>query len=377
MLINDILDITRIESGNQVVRRAVTPLLDLLSEVFHLLKFRVEEKGLQFNVLFDGKVPKAIYSDGMRLRQILINLLGNATKFTDQGEVRLTVRFEPQRRLSFIVSDTGCGIDPDYVDKLFTPFAQEEMGAARRHGGTGLGLALSKRLAQDLGGNLRLLTSTPGVGSAFVADVDVGNIEESSLVEGRIREHLQPVPVGQSGEKELSLQGMRILLVDDSAEIRALVSFYLSKAQAEVVAVADGLQALADIEARKFDAVLMDVRMPGMDGYETLSRVRQRGSKVPVVALTANAMAEEREKCLAAGFNGFLTKPIDPDLLRRECARLKGICPSENGSPDSGYHMSRRSAAFRSRDSFPFSRKSSRNDKGNGGSGFQPGYRWA
>lgn len=321
-LINDILDLSKIEAGKIELETAECSPIHVVSEVVSLMQVRAEAKNLTLEAIYEGPVPETIRTDPLRLRQVLINLLGNAVKFTELGSVRLTVRAQStlggSDRLVFEVSDTGIGMTPEQTRKLFQPFTQADNSTSRRFGGTGLGLTISKRLAEMLGGDITL-TSRHGVGSSFSLTIDPGPLENVRLIDApdlhsEVDETRQdPSPMAE----ELSC---RILLAEDGQDNQRLIAFLLRKAGAEVDVAENGVVAFERAmgclnEGRPYDVVLMDMQMPILDGYQATRKLREAGYTRPVVALTANAMAGDREDCLAAGCDEFATKPIDRRAL--------------------------------------------------------------
>jgi CheY-like chemotaxis protein len=269
----------------------------------------LREKNVALIFESDLSFPRAIHTDALRLRQILMNLLGNSLKFTGRGRVSLKARRE-ERFLVFDVEDTGIGIPPQSREVIFKPFEQGEKGHAHKFGGTGLGIPLSQHLAQLLGGDLQLVWSEPGKGSHFRVRVEY---EEASV------DFSDPVPEAISApleERPLSdLRGMKVLAVDDSEDGRHLIAAMLTEKGCEVELAENGREALEKALSRPFDVVLMDLQMPVMDGVSAVKTLRSKGSQVPVVALTARAMTEDSEECMRAGFSDFLSKPIEYERL--------------------------------------------------------------
>lgn len=327
-LINDILDISSIEAGRLVVQREAFPLQSLLAEVHSLMAVRARERGLALSMEFSGPFPEFVVSDRRRLKQIMINLLGNAIKFTERGHVRLCgemldPRGEP--RLCIAVHDTGIGIDPSQVDRLFQPFSQLDSSATRPHEGSGLGLAISQRLAHLLDGEIHV-QSQPGGGSTFTLMVAAGPLSGSFLTRVSLDTTLEHVTT-----TSLPLPALRgrILVVDDRHEIRYLVQRYVEEAGAQVALAQDGAQALAAVAQAEtlgepFDGVIMDIQMPVMDGLTATRQLRQRGYQGQLIALTAHAMKGDREKYLAAGCNAYLSKPVDARALVSLLAKCCG-----------------------------------------------------
>ena len=323
-IINDILDLSKIESGGLDVERIPCSPLQILHEVRELMAARAAEKKLEFIIEVEGPVPETIRSDPTRLRQILVNLVGNAVKFTSAGHVRLSLALvEPpdgggDPRLRFRVRDTGIGIGPEQTARLFVPFAQADNSTTRKYGGTGLGLAISKRLIEALGGTIAV-ESAPGQGSTFTVEVPTGPLEGVPRVEYKPLEAGAPAAAGESPPSPQPLNA-RVLLVEDGPDNQRLLSFLLKKAGATVVTAENGQVAVelalaARAEGHRFDVILMDMQMPVMDGYEAARRLRATGYDGPIIALTAHTMQGDREKCLAAGCDDFTPKPIDRRAL--------------------------------------------------------------
>jgi signal transduction histidine kinase/CheY-like chemotaxis protein len=329
-VINDILDISKIEAGKMTVESIDCPPSILIEEVRDLMSVRAAAKKLALNVEFDGLLPKTIVSDPVRFRQILFNLIGNAIKFTppppeSEGWICVRTRCEhvgsPLARLCVDVTDTGVGINDDLFDRLFDPFVQADPSSTRRYGGTGLGLTISRKLARMLGGDLECIRPTddrPGTTFRFWIPI-AANAEMIDLSKP---EYTSPeyAPCAQ-----LHAVSGRILLAEDGLDNQRLVSHLLRKAGAEVEIAPDGAKALrAVLNAQRslegqFDLLLLDMQMPEKDGYEVASELRARGIGLPIVALTAHAMAGDRERCIAAGCSDYLTKPVDRVTLIAAC----------------------------------------------------------
>ena len=336
-LINDVLDLSKVESGRMGVERIACSLRRVVADVELLFKARAVEKGLKFTVVCDATIPAAIHSDPTRLRQILINLTANAIKFTDSGEVRVEAAFqaadEPTRGILEIrVIDTGIGIPKTSVKELFEPFVQADMSTTRQFGGTGLGLSISRHFARLMGGDVTV-ESRVGQGSTFTftARVDAGN-EQDIPAEQRAAS----AAFGVRSLPAAPLAGLTILLAEDGPDNQRLIKFLLEKAGAKVEVAATGRQAVdfvlgSDVDADKageFDVILMDMQMPELDGYGATRLLRAAGYQGPIVALTANAMASDRTKCLDAGCDDFATKPIDRDrLIATVLANLSDSAP--------------------------------------------------
>jgi signal transduction histidine kinase/CheY-like chemotaxis protein/HPt (histidine-containing phosphotransfer) domain-containing protein len=314
-LINDILDISKIEAGKMTAHRVACDLPQLVSDVVSMMRPRALEKGLSFNLKFTGPVARQVVTDPLRVKQILVNLLNNAVKFCDKGGVELRVGCQtgsPAGVVKFEVADTGIGISREQIDKLFQPFAQVDTSMTRKYGGSGLGLVISQRLAKMLGGGITV-QSRPGLGSTFTVTLDAGPMAPQDLIPNpheAVQAH-KPLPPVES----VVLTGT-ILLAEDGIDNQRLISSHLRRAGAEVIIADNGRIAVDLAMARSFDLVLMDMQMPELDGYAATSELRRRGlTEMPIVALTAHAMVEDRTKCLAAGCTDYLTKPVDKHLL--------------------------------------------------------------
>jgi CheY-like chemotaxis protein len=272
-----------------------------------------------------------IQTDPLRLKQILVNLLGNALKFTSQGSIGLRVTYEPgSPRIRFVVSDTGIGMSQEQVGRLFQAFSQADSSTTRRFGGSGLGLTISMKLAKLLGGQITV-ESAPRRGSAFTVEISVGSLDGVEMLTG-VRESLLGTPAHQTPIATTRLNA-RILLAEDGPDNQRLISTHLRRAGANVVVAPDGQVAVDLMRKEHFDLVLMDMQMPVLDGYGATCELRQKGFKQPIVALTAHAMAEDRAKCLAAGCSDYLTKPVERDKLLNTIALHLGSQPSKEAGP--------------------------------------------
>ena len=321
-IINDILDLSKIEADKmELALERVSPEV-IISDVISLLDMRAREKKIDLSASVDSELPETIQTDPVRLRQILLNLLGNAIKFTELGSVRLVARFDAQRaRLLFDIVDTGIGIQPEHLPKLFQPFTQADASVTRNHGGTGLGLAISKRLAHLLGGDLNV-ESQPRQGSKFTVEIDAGDLSDVRLVASNIVRGCAP---RSRNDEPLPQISCTALVVDDRREVRYLAQHFIEEAGGKVLVAQNGAEALELLSGdtgSQVDLVVMDISMPVMDGYTAARNLRERGFTRPIIALTANAMQGDREKCLAAGFNDYATKPLDRRILVETIKRL-------------------------------------------------------
>ncbi|WP_182869516.1 PAS domain-containing hybrid sensor histidine kinase/response regulator [Rhodopirellula sp. JC639] len=332
-LINDILDLSRIEAGKLTMEPDDCPLPQMVADIQSLMLVRAEEKHVQFDVEFEGKVPRTITTDPIRLRQVLINLIGNAIKFTDEGEVRLKVRFIEDANppvVEFAVMDTGIGMSEDQIRRLFKPFSQGDSSVTRRYGGSGLGLAISQRLVEMMDGEMDL-DSTVGQGSTFYVRLPITSFAEIQLI--------KPDLVTRNSEPEALLAApgqlsCRVLVVDDRRDVRHISQHFLEKAGATVATAEDGRQGIdAAIAARDsgepFDVIVMDMQMPNVDGLQATAMLRSLGIQWPVIALTADAMKGDRDRCLNGGCDDYLAKPIDQAKLVAMVGRYAHQVPVE------------------------------------------------
>lgn len=308
-LINDILDLSKVEAGALKVENLPLSLSDEIEATLSWLGDQAQEKGIAIESIIERPLPSTIVSDPKRLRQVLTNVIGNAIKFTERGKISVRVKAE-STFISIYVEDTGCGIPQPSQQKLFEPFVQADSSTTRKYGGTGLGLALSRRLARALGGDLILVQSTPNRGSTFKITISPGDSKYVKEMGSR------------TPEIEADLSGVRALLAEDLSDNAELITAFLSKHGAEVTWARDGEEALRLARKESFDLILMDLQMPIMDGYAATKKLRLTHPALPIVALTAHAMSGEREKCLQSGFTDFLTKPLDLPLLLSTIHRL-------------------------------------------------------
>ena len=339
-IINDILDLSKIEAGRITLETISCDLRLLVQEVAASFQIRAVEKSLQMSVEFGKEVPQYVGTDPTRLRQILINLIGNAIKFTETGAVYIRVHAEgpetPQCKLRFEVIDTGIGIDAGRLEDLFLPFTQLDACTTRKFGGTGLGLTISRRLAEILGGELSA-TSERGMGSTFVATIRYESITiASDDNRPSASEHHNSMPMQQRHKVLSRLDGCRILLAEDGIDNQRLIAFLLQRAGASIVIADNGKRALELLQSSteqgpQIDLILMDMQMPELDGYSATRCLRQQGDVRPIIALTANAMIEDRQICLDAGCSDYISKPIDRAILLDVLSRwYKASCSSNS-----------------------------------------------
>jgi PAS domain S-box-containing protein len=329
-LIDDILDLSKIEAGRMEFERVRCSPHQIIIEVLSVLRVRAQEKGLSLECRWTSGIPETILTDPARLRQLLINLVGNAIKFTECGGVTLlaTVTADsPEPRFLIEVRDTGIGIALSRIEAIFGPFEQADGSITRRFGGTGLGLAISRSIAQGLGGEITV-ESWPGRGSVFRVTLESGPLDNVRLLDSPPTEAL--TLGGQRGpDAATNLASARVLLVEDGETNRQLIRCVLEEAGAVVVCAENGQEGLEAVEGDRFDLVLMDMQMPVMDGYTATQRLREAGCRLPIIALTAHAMRGDKEKCFEAGCSGYLPKPINIDtLLHTVAGALRASVPA-------------------------------------------------
>jgi len=320
-ILNDILDYSRMEAGRMTIEHNPFVLDEVLNNLTNMFSIRAEEKQLHFAMDVAPDVPHDLIGDPLRIQQVLTNLLGNAVKFTERGKVLLKVALREERnsmaRLEFSVQDTGIGIAPQDIAKLFQPFSQADGSITRRFGGSGLGLTISHNLLKLMGSELRV-KSTPGKGSTFSFELVLG-IGATSTRE-RERRHGQRMAGALSNglrDHGHALTGTRIMVAEDNPINQQVVREFLQLSGVMVEVAENGREVLDLLEKQPFDAILMDAHMPVMGGVEATRRIRQqaRFSGLPIIALTAGVTSEEREECLASGMNAFIAKPVNPDDL--------------------------------------------------------------
>ncbi|MCX7426401.1 MAG: transporter substrate-binding domain-containing protein [Planctomycetia bacterium] len=331
-IINDILDLSKIEAGKQEIEPMTCSPRQIAADVLDTMKVRAEAKGLPLALEIGPDLPERIRTDCLRLRQILVNLVGNAIKFTEVGGVRLAVHGDPDDRptVRFDVIDTGIGMSPEQIAGLFQPFSQADGSAHRCYGGTGLGLAISKRLAAMLGGDIAL-ASEPGRGSTFSLTIAAGSPDDTGPVpaDNACGEPTAPPDDVPDGAPERL--DCRVLLAEDGPDNQILIAHLLRSAGAAVTVAENGQIALdlalaARRSGQAYDVIVMDIQMPVMDGCQATRRLRSAGYRGPIVALTAHAMTSDRQKCLEAGCDDYTTKPIHRAALLACLAKYARVC---------------------------------------------------
>jgi PAS domain S-box-containing protein len=338
-LLNDVLDLSKLEAGKMTVEHVPCSPAHLAGEVEAMLRGRAVGSGLRLDLVVGPDVPGGVLSDPTRIRQILVNLVGNAIKFTYAGSVRLAVACDGvsdgRARVRFTVTDTGIGMTPEEQARLFAPFVQADTSTSRRFGGTGLGLTISSRLAEVLGGSLAV-TSTPGGGSTFTLALDV-DVAPAAAFPARVGES----PALDCDPEMPRLRG-RILLAEDAPDSQRLLAFFMRRAGATVEVVDNGRQACDRVRealevGATFDLIVMDMQMPEMDGYQATVRLRGMGVRTPILALTAHSMDGDRERCLDVGCTDYLAKPIERlPFLRRVRDHLDAVRVTERPAKPNG-----------------------------------------
>ncbi|TWU46627.1 hybrid sensor histidine kinase/response regulator [Rubripirellula reticaptiva] len=329
-LLNDVLDLSRIEAGKLTITKSSTPLGQLLDDVNELMQVRTVEYNNNLDFHYPGDLPVTISTDPARLRQVLTNLLANALKFSPNGQIDLKVHLDDANqnsRLMFIVKDNGIGISDEQQRHLFEPFQQADASISERFGGTGLGLSITRRLVEALGGEIAV-ESTIGSGSTFTVSIPVapiGEVRPLRYEKSLRRDHVvkqRPMRNGTPGKLVA-----KVLIADDMRDVRFVAEHFLKRAGCSVHIAEDGRQAVdmvfnAQTSGKPFDLVLMDLQMPVLDGMSAVIMLRDQGCEVPVIALTADAMKGTRDKLLDAGFNEYLSKPLDAKSLLTVATKL-------------------------------------------------------
>jgi len=318
-LIDQVLDISKVESGKIELELQPTYLAEVIDQIHAVVLPRAQSKRIRLKFKVQNPVPSRIRADRTRLQQILINVIGNAVKFTEKGEVTVTAGWDG-RLLSFVVEDTGPGLTPEQKHKIFSPFSQGDISHTRRFGGTGLGLVLSRNLARLMGGDVVLEYSEPKRGCRFKITIDPGDVKNVSMISS-FAETADAHALSQQWKPSESIHGCKVLLVEDSPDNEMLLRTLLTGAGADVEVAHDGVEGVEAGLKNEFDLILMDIQMPNKDGYAATAELRACGVTKPIVALTAHALKEEKDRAMKIGFNGYLTKPISRRALLEEVAR--------------------------------------------------------
>ena len=307
-IINDILDISKIEAGQLDIEKVATPISVLFAELNSMVSLQTTKKGLSFNVNYDFPLPEQINTDPTRLKQILVNLTNNATKFTNEGGITIYVSYNTKTdKMHFSVADTGIGMTEEQVNTIFSAFSQADSSTTRKFGGTGLGLSISKQLTEKLGGKITC-DSQIGKGSTFSFSIDVDLKDGATMLNNE--KELETETTALQSHLSEKLAG-HVLLAEDTKDIQDLVEMYVEDTGAKITIVENGELAVEACRSINFDLIFMDMQMPVMDGVEAITQIRALNIITPIISLTANAMKSDVEKCFSAGADKFLTKPID------------------------------------------------------------------
>lgn len=318
-IIDEILDLSKVEAGKLELQLTDVSVVDLLNGVKTFMSMPAKEKGLHLKFFIKGKIPAKIMTSAGRLQQILINVIGNGIKFSNEGDLVVTVSYDEPTSdtpslLRFSVKDNGPGLSAAQIQNLFQPFTQVDTSMTRKYGGTGLGLALSRKLARALGGDISVAESAPKEGCDFQITVATGDLKNVSWIDALDR--IESFEV--DGKRTAVLTGIKVLLVEDSEDNQVIVSRFLTMEGAQVELANNGLEGVEKALGGSHDIVLMDIQMPKLDGYGAISQLRNKGFKKPIIALTAHGMIEDRKRCLEIGSDDHLTKPINRmNLVKR------------------------------------------------------------
>jgi signal transduction histidine kinase/CheY-like chemotaxis protein len=313
-VLNDVLDYSKIEAGKLELDPFEFSLREQMQGIVRSVALRAHEKHLKLGSYIDADLPDTLFGDALRVRQILLNFLSNALKFTEHGGVELSVRLRGvdarQCEIEFAVQDTGIGIAADRLAVVLEPFSQADGSITRKYGGTGLGLSISSKLAELLGGRLEI-ESEPGAGSTF-----------RFIASFEYRQIAGAVSKPPENRVAASLPALRILLAEDNAVNQKLALALLTKQGHEVAIANNGRDALELCRSRAFDLVLMDIQMPEMDGFQATAAIRASGANVKIIAMTAHAMQGDEQACLDAGMDGYISKPVSPEKLREAIEKV-------------------------------------------------------
>ena len=317
-LINDILDLSKIEAGKLELELIESSPFEILNDVVNILQVKADAKDIFLTLEIDEPLPEKIQTDPVRLRQVITNLVGNAIKFTEDGGVKINCKLVEtgrQCQMAIDVIDSGIGMSEQQLARIFDPFTQADSSVTRRFGGTGLGLSISKKIVASLGGELSA-RSIEGQGSVFTATIQLGDISDTPRLSLHQFQQSRKSMSHNAIKGTVSLPPAKILVVDDGDANRKLIKLFLGRGGCLVDTAIHGQEAVEQATAKPFDLILMDMQMPVMDGYTATRTLREQGFQNPIVALTANAMQGDEDKCRAAGCSGFLTKPVDMDDLQ-------------------------------------------------------------
>lgn len=298
-IISDVLDLSKIESGSFDLDTKNVKIRDIVTRNLQHYQELANQKSLSLMINLGDDLPEEIHTDATRLSQIMFNLVGNAVKFTDSGEINVEVTTKDSQALVIKVSDTGIGMDDTAIEKLFKPFVQADSSITRKFGGTGLGFTISKQLALLLGGDIKV-SSTPNKGSTFTVTLPIGSIKTDENIDNK------------HSHSKVPQKNLEVMVAEDSPANQMVIKLMLSNLGHKVHIVPNGVKAIEFVETNqeKLDVIFMDISMPEMDGLAATKILREKGVTLPIIALTAHAMTTDKDKCLAAGMNKFVAKPI-------------------------------------------------------------------
>ncbi len=311
-IINDILDLSKIESGKLFIDKVDFNLNKVIRSTLDLIKFNAREKGLRIRIKYSKDVPKKLYGDSLRISQVLNNLFSNAVKFTTKGEVSLFVDRIKENRFRFEVKDTGIGLTKIEQKKIFRAFSQADGSTTRDYGGTGLGLTISKQLVELMNGKI-WVESEYGVGSSFIFEIELEEAKENIKA---IDLNIKPIKTNKRLKKDINLlKNCKILLVEDNQINQEIITGLLENSKIKLDIASNGKEAIDKFKPNIYTLILMDIQMPIMDGYEATKLIRQKDREIPIIAITANAMKEDIEKTKQYGMNSHINKPINVEKL--------------------------------------------------------------
>ena len=328
-VINDILDLSKVEAGKLEIEKVQVNFDVIIKDIEALLDLKATEKGIRLNLHADNDIPLSFETDPVRLRQILLNIIGNAIKFTRVGEVNVHVKLEGHaldktKKLAFVVQDTGIGMTLKQSEKIFAPFSQADISTTRKFGGSGLGLILSKKLAIELGGDVVLNSSVLNQGSTFTVTIDTG-----LAVQGEIKSYKTENSAQTTEIEQFNFSHLKILLVEDSLDNQFIITHFLKNTGVDLRTVNNGQECVDVALKEHFDLILLDLQMPIMGGFEAIKILNEKHYKGPIVALTAHAMKEDRKQCLKAGFKDHLSKPVNRQSLLKAIHYWTTLPPSK------------------------------------------------
>ncbi len=356
-IINDILDFSKIEAGKMTIEHIEISIRDIVSEICTLLAGTAREKGLTLSCHTDMDLPKVLIGDPVRLRQVLTNLIGNAVKFTESGEVNVQVNLleniSSLARIEFSVEDTGIGISEDILPDLFNEFTQADGSTTRKFGGTGLGLTISRQLVELMGGEISVV-STEGLGSTFTFALDMAIAENQSRQQRQVLQIPAATLEQNHSEETVFPDSIQVLMAEDNVVNQKVTISMLKKIGIQRIDVAeDGCKAVSMNSSQTYDLILMDCQMPQMSGYEATGIIRQQERAqqlppIPIIAMTANAMTEDREKCLAAGMDDYLSKPVKKEELKKTLAQwlIYDTLPQTADNTNTSREMAEKTAQY-------------------------------